>query len=233
MGLDYDIHYKAGRENRAADSLSRRAFEEGVSTAMSTAVPSWVIDVEANYKGDAHYKKIIAELLLQPRQGSKYTFTHGLLRHKGRICVGSQGNLRESIVSQLHSSTLGGHSGALRTYKTVKQYFHLPGLKLDAEKHAKDCVVCLQNKVDSQPYAGLLQPLPVPTRVWQEVTMDFIEAAYFGRQGHSASGNRPPHQVCLFHSIDPPLHGVASSKGLPRHSLQTARVAQDHPIGQG
>ncbi len=39
----------------------------------------------------------------------------------------------------------------------------------------RDCTIWIRNKSDNQPYAGLLQPLPVPQRIWQEVSMDFIE----------------------------------------------------------
>lgn len=40
----------------------------------------------------------------------------------------------------------------------------------------KDYAVCVQNKIDNLPYVELLQPLPIPTQAWQEITMDFIEA---------------------------------------------------------
>lgn len=46
---------------------------------------------------------------------------------------------------------------------------------MDVEKLVKQCTICLQNKLDNQPYAGLLQPLPIPTQVWKEVSLDFIE----------------------------------------------------------
>lgn len=80
--------------------------------------------------------------------------------------MGSQGSVKKKILQELHSSALGVHSGAHHTYKRVKQYFYWLGLKQDVKNYTKNCTICIQNKVDNQPYAGLLQPLPVPTRSW-------------------------------------------------------------------
>jgi hypothetical protein len=38
------------------------------------------------------------------------------------------------------------------------------------------CTVCQQAKADQAKLLGLLQPLPVPTVLWQIISMDFIEA---------------------------------------------------------
>lgn len=39
-----------------------------------------------------------------------------------------------------------------------------------------DCAVCQRNKTSHLQPSGLLQPLPVPTLTWSDLTMDFIEA---------------------------------------------------------
>ncbi|KAH9752509.1 Endonuclease [Citrus sinensis] len=48
------------------------------------------------------------------------------------------------------------------------------GRKDDIEAYVRTCLVCQQDKVDHQLPAGLLEPLPLATRPWESVSMDFI-----------------------------------------------------------
>ena len=44
----------------------------------------------------------------------------------------------------------------------------------DIEAYVKTCLVCQQDKVEQRTTAGLLQPLSIPERPWESVSMDFI-----------------------------------------------------------
>lgn len=48
-------------------------------------------------------------------------------------------------------------------------------MKQQIHNFVASCFVCQQAKTEKVPYPGLLQPLPVPTKAWQTITLDFIE----------------------------------------------------------
>ena len=75
---------------------------------------------------------------------------------------------------ELHTSPLGGYSRFLKTYHRVKKDFFWDGLKSDIKNFVVGCLVCQQNKVETNKTPSLLQTLSTPSQRWEEVSMDFI-----------------------------------------------------------
>ncbi|KAL5570094.1 hypothetical protein UlMin_026669 [Ulmus minor] len=48
-------------------------------------------------------------------------------------------------------------------------------MRKDVTRFVRECTICQQNKYLATTPAGLLQPIPLPAQVWEEVTLDFIE----------------------------------------------------------
>ena len=44
----------------------------------------------------------------------------------------------------------------------------------DVQAYVKSCLVCQMDKTERKKAAGLLQPLPIPERPWENISMDFI-----------------------------------------------------------
>lgn len=71
---------------------------------------------------------------------------------------------------------MAGHSGVLRTMKQLAQNFYWESMKSDVKKnYVAACDICQWNKHDAKSLAGLLQPLPIPTQVWEDISLDFID----------------------------------------------------------
>eukprot|EP00267_Zea_mays_P041848 XP_020393779.1 uncharacterized protein LOC103628713 [Zea mays] len=173
LGLQYKIQYRPGSENRVADALSRRATAD--CQAISVSVPQWLLDVQASYTLDSDAQSLLAKLSLDPNAVPHYTLQNGLLKYKGRIWVGSDDQLKHRILSALHCSPVGGHSGIPVTYCRVKQLFAWSKLKQSVQDFVKNCQICLQAKPDRSAYPGKLQPLPIPTTAWHTISLDFVE----------------------------------------------------------
>ncbi|MCI60180.1 integrase, partial [Trifolium medium] len=47
-------------------------------------------------------------------------------------------------------------------------------MREDIKTYVQQCVICQQAKTLNSAPAGLLQPLPIPDQVWEDVAMDFI-----------------------------------------------------------
>jgi transposase InsO family protein len=47
-------------------------------------------------------------------------------------------------------------------------------MKKDIEEFVQNCVICQQAKSSHNLLVGLLQPLPIPSQVWEDIAMDFI-----------------------------------------------------------
>ena len=49
-------------------------------------------------------------------------------------------------------------------------------MKADIRQFVAQCAICQQNKYSNLSPVGLLQPLPIPEKIWDDISMDFIEA---------------------------------------------------------
>ena len=98
----------------------------------------------------------------------------GRLYYKDRLVVPKNSPRIPLILQEFHDTAMGGHSGFFRTYKRVSGLLWWEGMKKSIQQYVQQCEVCNRNKHQTLSPARLLQPLPVPTQVWEDLSMDFI-----------------------------------------------------------
>jgi len=100
-----------------------------------------------------------------------------------RLCVPAAGTLRAQALRELHATPLGGHFGRDKTLALARRSVWWPGLPAAVEEYVRTCPTCQRVKADHLPPAGLLYPLPVPTRRGGCISLDFLELPV-ARSGH-------------------------------------------------
>jgi hypothetical protein len=175
LGFDFEIQYKEGSSNLAADALSRKVGAELLALALSNASDDLLESIKHAWQQDSHLQLIIQDLQKDPKSHSKFSWIRDELRRKGKLVVGANPTIKESIFKWLHDSALGGHSGRDVTASRVKSLFYWKGMTKDVHNYVKNCDTCQKNKHDLAAYPGLLQPLPIPHQIWTHISMDFIE----------------------------------------------------------
>ncbi|KAL1151422.1 hypothetical protein V6Z11_A09G040800 [Gossypium hirsutum] len=97
-----------------------------------------------------------------------------LYTHRQRLYVPQHGNLQREVMKECHDSKWAGHPRVHRTLALLEDRFYWPHMGDDVETYVKTCLICQQDKVELKASAGLLQPLPIPERPWESLSMDFI-----------------------------------------------------------
>lgn len=170
MGFDFDIKYKAGSENSAADALSRSLQYSALSTVQCH---EWE-GLEEEVQSDEKLKGIMQDLLAHGDAHPGYQLKGGRLYHKGRLVIPKNSPRIPMILREFHDSAVGGHSGFFRTNKKISGVIFWEGMKQKIQQYVQACDVCQRNKYQALSPGGLLQPLPIPTQVWSDISMDFI-----------------------------------------------------------
>nr|GEU89435.1 hypothetical protein [Tanacetum cinerariifolium] len=177
LGYDYEISCKHGSKNHATDALSRISNGSKLcSLVLSTVTSDWLKQIKHSWEIDVDLQLLIKQLTDHTYAGNKYTWTNAELRRKGNLVVGNDDQLKQSLVTYFHSNPVGGHSGIQVTVKKLGIVLYWRGMKKLVKKFVAECDVCQRNKPDLSAYPGPLQPLPIPTKVWHDISIDFIEA---------------------------------------------------------
>ena len=132
-------------------------------------------DLFLEIAADAEIQKNLTQVRKGGLISSKYTMSEGTLWRKKRLVIPRDSKFIPLILRECHDGKAGGHSGVAKTLKRIQLSFHWEGIKKLVQKYVAECVVCQTHKHSTLSPAGLLQPLPILNRVWEDINMDFIE----------------------------------------------------------
>ena len=167
--FDVKITHRPGKLNEAADALSRRPDHQQLNSVSSAVIDHTLMDdIKKGYETDDECKKSCQnDRTISCREGIMYKNRH-------RVVVPNVKEVREKLLAEYHDVPLRGHVGVHKVYEQLNRKWYWPRMKETVVEYVRSCPSCQQNKPSNQKPIGLLKPLPIPERRWQQVTLDFI-----------------------------------------------------------
>jgi hypothetical protein len=81
--------------------------------------------------------------------------------------------MRENLFKEKHSGGLAWHFGHDKTFSKLNKSYYWPGMRADVKRFMDRCIICRHSK-GKRKNEGFYQPLPIPDRPWDAVSMEFI-----------------------------------------------------------
>lgn len=190
--FNFDVVHRPGKDNVVADALSRSPVKFASLNAISKSSVSLksdlLDDIKKAYKQDSYFAPMLSEnASLLP----VFSVQDGLVYHSRqedpqvwRLCVPSDPRIRSRLLGEHHDTPSSGHLGFDKTYALLARKFFWPKMAKDIRAYIRTCDSCQRNKARNVRPAGLLNPLPVPTDRWEDVSMDFVFGLPRTSRGH-------------------------------------------------
>lgn len=118
--------------------------------------------------------KALVEKIQSGNAPEHFSFADGLIYFNRRVLVSASSTMKKLLLEEHHSTPLAGHPGHERTFRLLEAGFYWPKMCKEVRDFVESCVVCQSTKYSTLKPTGLLQPLHVPSQVWDDVSMDFI-----------------------------------------------------------
>jgi hypothetical protein len=172
QNFTFVLKHISGSSNKVADALSRRCL-----ILQEFQVNVLGLDhLKEMYAEDADFKEAYEACQNQVFRDRgpwlDFMLQEGLLFKGSKLCI-PKCSMRENLLKEKHSGGLAGHFGNDKTYAQLSSFYYWPGMRADVQKFVSKCQICQYAK-GRQQNTGLYQPLPIPKKPWDAVSMDFV-----------------------------------------------------------
>lgn len=130
--------------------------------------------MQESYQTDPELSALFKSVETNPAANPTFKIVQRVLLCQGKIYINSTSTLKNLLLEEFHSSPLAGHTGIQKTLARLSANFLWSGMRADVTKYVNSCLTCQTIKSPNHKPYGLLQPIPIPTGVWEDISMDFV-----------------------------------------------------------
>ncbi|KAJ9512039.1 hypothetical protein QJQ45_004614 [Haematococcus lacustris] len=175
----FSLVHKAGKTHIVPDALSRRPDYQLSALSVATPDSAFFATYDHHAPQDAAYQAAFSHTLSHNPSGPSSWHLRVI---DGRLYTASEpprlyvpaSPLRSQLLHEAHDAVTSAHLGRAKTLERLQRHFYWPQMEQTVREYVRTCDQCQRNKATNQVPPGLLQPLPIPNRNWQQVSMDFI-----------------------------------------------------------
>ncbi|KAJ9524346.1 hypothetical protein QJQ45_008554 [Haematococcus lacustris] len=173
------VFVAAGKTHIVPDALSRRPDYQLSALSVATPDSAFFATYDHHAPQDAAYQAAFSHTLSHNPSGPSSWHLRVI---DGRLYTASEpprlyvpaSPLRSQLLHEAHDAVTSAHLGRAKTLERLQRHFYWPQMEQTVREYVRTCDQCQRNKATNQVPPGLLQPLPIPNRNWQHVSMDFI-----------------------------------------------------------
>jgi transposase InsO family protein len=175
---------KAARQQilLTSDKLDPRIVQELEEASIAVLAPmeatksflDTVTVVDRVLRANRNEPSLEALRIQAAKSDPQLTLHTGVLLYQGKVIVPDVDYLRTHLIQEVHDQISTAHPGRDKTYKLLKDRYYWRGMLADVERYVRNCHPCRRASSPRDKTPGLLQPLPVPDRPWQHISMDFV-----------------------------------------------------------
>jgi hypothetical protein len=200
---DYRIVYQPGKSNGKADALTRSPGDlpEGGDERLKTMaqlvlkpenLPEQLrilasdlrkeCSVQEQLEETSKRDKLVGRILDAIRQGTSMrgimlaecSDNNGNLYYRGKRYVPEDPELQLLLIEEHHDTPLAGHPGRSKTFDLLSRQDYWNTMRKQVDRYVRSCAECHRSRTSRYASFGVLQPLSVPEKPWEDISMDFV-----------------------------------------------------------
>ena len=98
----------------------------------------------------------------------------GYLWYQKRLYISDYEPLKLRLIQNHYDAPAAGHPGQAKTLELLTRSYYWPRMYRDVDRYLKNCHTCQRARTSWHAPYGILWPLPVPEKAWQDVSIDFV-----------------------------------------------------------
>jgi hypothetical protein len=115
---------------------------------------------------------------------TEYLIQDGLLFNGSQLCI-LKCSIRDNPLKEKHSGGLDGNFDHDKTFSQLSNTYYWLSMREKVKKFVNKCRICQYAKGRKQ-NIGLYQPLPIPERSWDAISMDFVLGFPITQKGNNS-----------------------------------------------